>query len=66
MRIRAAEAETILEAVKEALEGELDFNLNDTEDLLVIDSCGVSAELNKEELYRFIEELTEMADSMME
>jgi len=66
MRIEINDSANVIEAIKAACEGEVDFNLNDPENTFTLNTCGLTADLNKEELYLFIEELSEIADRMTE
>lgn len=66
MRIKVENDEEIFDGIKEALAGELALNLNSDESMLSIETCGETAEINKEELYMFIEYLSAIADGMLE
>jgi len=66
MEIETNDSISVIEAIKAAFEGEVDFNLNDSENIFTLNTCGLTADLNKEELYLFIEELSEIADGMTE
>lgn len=66
MPLKNESAETILEAIQETSNDEIKMGLLEDENLFFIDNCGVSVRLNREELFQYIEELTEIAEMMGE